>query len=148
MLGIGIIVEDVGLVSIATVDPDVSSVRFSQSFFNNRKSGGIRLNNSTFQDELIHSFDNGSKNVSYFFQPSAHGGATDWDTKGGKYLFLPVKRLVQPEFIGGNFGKQSWTGQTFINWLVGLLSGDDLPGTVLAGVFKHDVLDIFEERKD
>jgi len=147
-LGVRIIVEDVGMVSIATVDPNTSPVRFSKSLFDNWKSGGIRLKNTTVQDELAHSFDNRMKNVSDFFQPSTHGGPIYGNAQSFEHLLLAVKRQVQPEFVGGNFGKKPRTGQAFINWLVGLLSGDDLPGTVLAGVFKHDVLDIFEERKD
>src|SRR5271154_6099862 len=106
MFSIGIIVENIWIISIATVDPYVSSVCFTKSLFNNRKGGGIRLNNPTFQDVPVHSFNNWSQKVSDFFQPSAHGGATYWNTKSSKNLFLAVKRQVQPEFISCNFGKQ------------------------------------------
>jgi hypothetical protein len=55
---------------------------------------------------------------------------------------------VEPEFISGNFGEQSRAGQTFINRLVGFLSSNNLSSAILAGVFKHDMLDSFEDRAD
>ena len=147
VLGVRIIVEDVGIISVATVDPDESPVCFAEPFFNNRKSGGIRLNNTTFQNELPHSFDNWGKRSA---TPFSHRHMEDrliGNAQGCEHLLLAVKRQVQPEFIGCNFGKKSRTGQAFINWLVGLLSSDYLPVTIFAGVFEHDVLDAFEESR-
>ena len=148
MLGVGIIVEDVGVVSIATVDPDISPMCFSKSLFDDGEGSGIRLENAAVQDQLAHSFNDGSKYVSDFFEPPAHRGATNGNAQGFKDLLLAVKRQVQPELIGCNFSQQSRTRQPFINRLVGFLSSDNLTLAVFAGVLEHDVLNSFEKSAD
>ena len=148
VLGVRIIVEDVWIVGIATVNPDESPVCFSKPLFDNRKSGGIGLKDATVQDESTHSSGNWGKKVSNLFQPSAHGGPINGDTQGSEHLLLPVKRQVQPEFISCNLGKESWTRQPFINRLVRFLSSNYLTITVLACVLEHDVLDAFKQSPD
>jgi hypothetical protein len=148
MLGVGIIVEDVGVVSIATVDPDISPMCFSKSLFDDGKGSGIRLENAAVQDQLAHSFNDGSKYVSDFFEPPAHRGAIDWDAERVQDLFLPIEGQMQPEFIGCYFGNQPRTRQTFINRLVGLLGRDHLSSTFLASVLKDNVLDCLEKSLD
>jgi len=143
MLSVRVIVKDVRIVSVATIDPDVSPVCFSQSLFYDWQSGGVRLKDATLQEESVHSFDNRRKKVGNFFQPATHGGPIYGNTQGCEYLLLPVQWQMQPKFVGGDFGKQTGTRHAFINRLVGLLSSDDLSVAVFAGVLEHDVLDGF-----
>ena len=148
VFGVGIIVEDVGITSVSAVNPDVSFVCFAETFFDNRKSGGIRLQSAALQNELAHSFDNRTQDISNFFQPSTHGRAVDGNAQGFEHLFLAVKRQVQPEFVSCDFGKETRTRHSFINRLVRFLSSDDLSFAVVTGILEHDVLDAFEESAD
>jgi len=148
MLGIGVIVEDVGMVSISTVDPDERFVGLTESFLDHRQSGCIRLNDAAAQDEVAHSADNRSQKRCNLFHPSTHGGTTYRNTQGLKDLLLAVKWQVQPEFVGCDLSQQSRTRQALIDRLVRFLSRDNLTVAFLASVLKHGVLDGFEKCLD
>ena len=145
MLGVGVVEEDVWVSVISAVNPDETQVRFSESFFDDRKFGGIRLNNTTFQDELAHALYDWRNEFGNFSQPATHGRATNWDAQGSENLFLAVEGQVLPEFIRCDFCKQARTSFRLIDRLVWFLSRYNLPAAFLARVFEHDVLDVLEQ---
>lgn len=146
MLGVRIIVEDVGLSSISAVHPHDSFVRFTESAFNYRKGGGIRLNYVAFENERFHPLHDRREEFGYAFSPATHGGSIDRDTKRFKNLLLSVERKVQPEFIRRHFCEKSWSCGSLIDWLVGFLCSEDRSVAAFALVLEQDVVDVFEER--
>ena len=145
VLGIRVIVEDVWIIGIAAIDPNNAPVCFTETFFDDGQSGGVGLSDATFQNQLPHALNNRSKQGGSFFEPAAHRGAANGNTEGCKNLFLAIEGQVEPEFIGGNFSKETWASQPFIDWLVGFVSRSDLTAAVFAAVLKDDVLNILEE---
>jgi hypothetical protein len=148
VLRIRVVVKNVGIVSVSAVDPYISFMSFAESFLDDRKGGGIRLNDPGVQNELSHSSNNRTDKCSNFLQPPAHGRAINRDAQRLEHLFLAVKGQVKPEFIGCDFGEESRTGQPLIDRLVGLWGSNDLSIAFLASVLKCDVLDCFEESLD
>ncbi len=145
VLGIRVIVEDVGIIGIAAVDPNNSPVCFPKTFFNYGQSGGVGLSDATFENQFTHALNNRSNQGGSFFEPTAQRGTSEGNSEGCKNLFLAIEGLMEPEFIGCNFGKQTRTGQTFIDWLVGFISRSDLSAAAFAAVLKNDVLNVLEE---
>lgn len=146
VLCVRIVVEDVAVFSISAIHPDNSFVRFTESAFNDRKSGGIRLNYFAFENERFHALHDRRKEFGYAFSPAAHGGSIDRDTKRFENLLLSVERKVQPELVCCYFCEQSWSSGSLIDWLVGLLCSEDRSVAAFALVLEQDVVDVFEER--
>lgn len=146
VLGIRVIVENVGVVGVTAIDPDETAVSFSKTFFNNWKSGGIGLNYAAFENNLANTISDGSKKGCNFFKPSRHRRARDGNSQSSKNLFLAIERQVEPEFVGCDFSEKPRTGDAFINWLVRFLSGEYLTGAFFTRVFKENVLNSFEKR--
>jgi transposase-like protein len=146
MFGIGIIVENIGVVSVAAIGPNEGPVRCSQALFDHRHCSSVGLHHSAFENVLFHFLDNWSKNEGHFFQPTAHGCTIYRKAQGFKHLLLPVKRQVQPKFIGSNFSKQARSSLTFVNWLARLFSGEHLRLALLTRIIECDVLKVFVER--
>ncbi len=119
---------------------------FAQSLFDHGKSGGIGLYDTAFQNQLMHTFDDGRKQFSDAFHPSTHGRAINWNALRCEHLLLTVERKVKPELVCSDFGKKTWSWKTFIDWLVWFLGGENLPVAFFATIFKNDVLNSFVER--
>ena len=141
VLSVSVLVKDVGIISVSTIDPDESPVGLAETLFDHRQSGGIRLNDLAAQNQLAHPLDNWIQQSGCFCEPSAHGRAIDRNAQGFEYRLLPVKRQVKPELVGCNFCKQPWTRQTFVDGLIWFLTSNNLSAAFSAGIFEDNVLD-------
>ena len=144
MLGVGVIVEDVSMLRVAAVSPDEASVRFAESLFQNGESGGIGLQNSTFEAKFVHSANNRKENVCDSLEPTAHGSAIEGNALGLEDLLLAVQRQMEPEFVGCYFSEEPRTGNSFVNWLIGFLSCNQLTMAFVTRILEHDVPNIFK----
>jgi hypothetical protein len=145
VLGFGEIVNGVRARIISKHGPDDALVHFAQTSFYHRHFGGVSHDDSTLQDEHLHSFDDWFNEFGTTAHPAAHGGAIDWKTESLEHLFLAVERQVKEEFVGIDFGQKSRSRLTFINSLERFVGGKDVLPTFLAAVLVDDVFDFFED---
>ena len=146
VLRVRVVVADVWLAGIATVNPNVRAVCLAEPLFDHRHCCRVRLNHATVQYASLHSLHNRIEQVTDTLKPSRHGRTINRDVQLLEDLFLPVERKMEPELVCSNFCQESRTSLSFFDWLIWFLRRHHLTAAFLAGVFEHDVLDVFEKR--
>lgn len=139
------IVDGVGIITITEHGPDDTAVGFTKTFFDNRHCGGISQNQTTLQEEHLHSFDDGFQKVCRSFEPAAHVGTVNGQAGGLEDLFLAVERQVKEALVGRNFSEQTLRCFAFINRLKWLFSSEDMLAAFFAAVLVDDMFNFFKD---
>lgn len=145
MFGIGEVVEDLRVVCVAAIYPEVSSECFAESFFDRRHCGGIGLNDLAFEDQLSHTPKYRRDESGEFTKPAGHGCSVKWKVQCFENLLLLVEWLLEPEFIGCYFSHKPRTRESFVYCVVWFLCSDHFAATSIAGVFEDNMLDVFKK---
>jgi len=140
VLGVRVVVENVGILGVATIHPDEATVSFSETFPDYRKRGGIGLDRATEKDSILHSFYDRTQKIGYGREPATHGCSINWEAHGLESLLLAVEWEMHPKFVGCDVSKKTRSCGAFVDGLIRFLSNHNLSVALCAPVFQHDVL--------
>lgn len=144
VLGVRIVVKNVGMLRISSIHPGEATVRFPEILFDHGESGGIGLNDVAVANEFKHAIDDWREQIRNLSQPSTHGCSINWNVQRFKNLLLTVQRKMQPKFVGGDLCEKTGSGRTFIYRLIRFLADHDVLVAFLTSIFEHSVLYVFE----